>query len=142
MALLQEFRSAGEDWFDYEGGLKNDDFPAYVRWLQDGAQGIVQGDMVPWTALWLLNTSSQTLLGVSSLRHVLTLTWNIRAATWLHHSSNGAWQRPRHMDFSGDLKEAKVLGLNRVLMACERVIILRSAYYSKKWRQVGKGIHT
>ena len=73
IAMLHEFRAAGDPWFDTEPHLKTGDFAAYVDYLHKGALGVDLPDgYVPWTALWLLNTGTNELLGVSSLRHRLT----------------------------------------------------------------------
>jgi predicted acetyltransferase len=75
MEMVREFRHAGDGWFVTERHLNEDDFAAYVEYLQKGAQGIdLPEGYVPWTALWLVNKETGQLLGVSSLRHRLTPT--------------------------------------------------------------------
>ena len=77
MALVREFRALGERRFEGEPGLREDDFPTYLRWLQDGERGQAhddwfRGELVPWSSYWLVERGSDVPLGVSSLRHVLS----------------------------------------------------------------------
>ncbi len=77
MALVEEFRALGERRFEGEPGLRQDDFAAYVRWLQDGERGQAHddwfgGELVPWSSYWLVEKGSGVPLGVASLRHRLT----------------------------------------------------------------------
>src|SRR5678809_905032 len=72
MAMVEEFRANGENRFDSDYGLNKNDFPAYVRFLEDGARGIVPEGLVQWSAFWLMSHNNQSVIGVSSLRHRLS----------------------------------------------------------------------
>jgi predicted acetyltransferase len=69
MAMVDEFRAAGEHRFVDEDVLVRHGFAAYLDWLARGARGELEG-LAPWQALWAV--ADGRLLGVVSLRHPLT----------------------------------------------------------------------
>lgn len=70
MAMVDEFRAAGEHRFVNEDVLVQHGFAAYLDWLARGARGELDG-LAPWQALWAVDEDGR-LLGVASLRHPLT----------------------------------------------------------------------
>ena len=66
LAMATEIRAAGVSWFEGEPGLREGDFAAYVRWLQDGARGVAPNSMVPWTALWLVRRAGDSGRGLGT----------------------------------------------------------------------------
>lgn len=119
MAMVEEFRAAGETRFDTETGLDKNDFPAYVRFLENGARGIAPGGLVPWSAYWLMDHNSQTLVGVSSLRHTLSPFLKYRGG----HVGYAIRPSQRRRGYGTlilklTLEKAKQRGLERVLVVC------------------------
>ena len=119
MAMVEEFRANGENRFDSETGLNKNDFPAYVRFLEDGARGIVPEGLVPWSAFWLMGHNNQSVIGVSSLRP--------RLSPFLEYQGGhiGYAVRPSRrrqgygtLILQMTLEKAKQLGLERVLVVC------------------------
>lgn len=73
MAMVEEFQSFDEAHFIEEDVLVKDGFAKYVTWLHQGEQGKLSDQgLVPWSAYWAIDVNSNTLVGVSSLRHELS----------------------------------------------------------------------
>lgn len=45
--MTQEYRDAGDYWFEYESHMQERGFAFYIEWLQNGERGIVEDDLVP-----------------------------------------------------------------------------------------------
>lgn len=71
MAMVDEFLQAGEREYVQEDVLFDEGFVAYVDWLARGERGELDG-LVPWSAYWTVDMDSNTLIGISSLRHELS----------------------------------------------------------------------
>jgi len=124
MALVEEFRLAGERRFEGEPGLRDNDFPAYVRWLQDGERGQAhddwfRGDLVPWSSYWLVEQGSEIPLGVSSLRHRLSpflLRQGGHIGYAIRPSARGRGLGSAILRLT--LEKAREMQLGRVLLVC------------------------
>jgi predicted acetyltransferase len=119
--MVRDFREAGDGWFATEQHLNGDDFAAYVEYLQKGAQGVdLPEGYVPWTAMWLVNTTTGQLLGVSSLRHRLTPTLEEiggHIGYAIRPTQRGKGYGTAILSLS--LEEAKKLGLTHVQVHCD-----------------------
>ena len=122
-SMLQEYRDAGDDWFAYESHIQERGFASYVEWLQNGERGVVEdnaeSDLVPWTTLWL--TRGHSILGVSSIRHVLTPYLLLQGGN-IGYTIRPSQRRQGFGTFilSATLGEAKLLNLDEVLLVCEK----------------------
>ncbi|HEY5003761.1 MAG TPA: GNAT family N-acetyltransferase [Ktedonobacteraceae bacterium] len=71
IAMVREFLQTDESWFN-NFPLAQSDFPAFVRELEDEAQGInLPPGIVPQQTYWLLKDGA-TIVGESRLRPILT----------------------------------------------------------------------
>ncbi|HEY6542973.1 MAG TPA: GNAT family N-acetyltransferase [Ktedonobacteraceae bacterium] len=118
-AMVSEFLATGEAWFNnFELALA--DFSAFVRELQDEAQGIgLPPDVVPQQSYWLAN-EQQTLLGEIRLRPHLTPPFE------QHNGHIGYNTRPsqRGKGYATCmlflvLDEARQFGLSRVMLTID-----------------------
>jgi predicted acetyltransferase len=115
LEMAREFSSAGED--RYQDAL--DDFPAYIRRLLDGARGVgLAPGRAPYSTFWL--TSGRRLIGRSSLRHHLTADLTYEGG----HVGYDIRPSERRKGYGililrRTLEEARMLGLNRVLLTCD-----------------------
>ncbi len=111
---------AGEKRFQNDRDLIENNFPAYIRRLDEAARDIgLQPSYVPCTTFWLIADNGQ-ILGESRHRHWLT--------TSLEHEGGhiGYVIRPseRRKGYGTrilalTLEESGDLGLNRVLLTCD-----------------------
>lgn len=118
--MVEEFRAAGETHFNNEEGIKDNDFPAYVRWLQNGSQGIgLENGLVPWSAFWLMEPDSRSIIGVSSVRHRLSPFLEQRGGH-VGYAIRPSRRRQGYgkLILSLTLKEVKQLGLRHILLIC------------------------
>lgn len=117
---VEEFGAAEEDYIHGSGMKLTDDFSQFVQRLQDSAQGInLPKDWVPASTYWLVRDGR--VLGVSNLRHELT--------DFLRHEGGhiGYSVRPTErgkgyatLMVKLVLKKARQLGLERVLITCDK----------------------
>ena len=125
LSMAEEFWAkeswvAGEKRFPSDRDLIENNFPAYIRHLDEAARDIgLQLSFVPCTTFWLIANDTQ-ILGESRLRHRLT--------TSLEHEGGhiGYVIRPsgRRKGYGTrilalTLEKARDLGLNRVLLTCD-----------------------
>jgi predicted acetyltransferase len=120
LSLMEEFTAAGED--RYKGILKwaLGNFPAYVRHLEDMAQGMgLPPGYVPQTTFWLV-WDKGFILGTTRLRHHLTpalrqegghIGYNIRPL------QRGKGYGTRQLALT--LDKARQMGFSRVLVTCD-----------------------
>lgn len=118
LALLEEQKRAGEDYFESE--LSQKDFGAYIKKLAKESEGIdLPHGMVPMSTYWLVN-SAQMILGMSVMRHYLTPALE-------HHGGHiGYVIRPSQrnkgygtMILAQTLIRARLIGLRRVRITCD-----------------------
>ena len=120
LSMAEEFQAAGEERYQRRLALIRNDFPTYIRSLEDAYRGIgLKPGYVPGTTFWLVRNETQ-IIGESSLRHWLTLS--------LEHEGGhiGYAIRPseRRKGYGTrilalTLEKAGDLGLNRVLLTCD-----------------------
>lgn len=125
LSMAEEFWAkaswvAGENRFQNDRDLIENNFPAYIRRLDKENQSIgLKPGYVPSTTFWLAANNTQ-IIGESRLRHWLT--------TSLEHEGGhiGYVIRPSERQqgygtciLALTLEKAKDLGLNRVLLTCD-----------------------
>ena len=118
MAMVDEFRAAGEHRFVDEDVLMQHGFAAYLDWLARGARGELAG-MAPWQALWAVDEGGR-LLGVASLRHPLT-PWMTEFGGHVGYRVRPAERRrgigTRVLALA--LARAAALGVSEAIVVCE-----------------------
>lgn len=137
MALVREFRALGERRFEGEPGLRDDDFAAYVRWLQDGERGEAHddwfcGELVPWSSYWLMEQGSDVPLGVASLRHRLSpflLRQGGHIGYAIRPSARGRGLGSSILALT--LEKAREMKLGRVLLVCSAANIASARIIEK-----------
>ena len=120
LSMTEEFQAAGYERSQRDFDLIRNDFPAYIRRLDEASRDIgLKPGHVPSTTFWLVANSIQ-IIGESRLRHWLT--------TALEHEGGhiGYAIRPseRRKGYGTcilalTLEKARDLGLNRVLLTCD-----------------------
>jgi predicted acetyltransferase len=118
-AMVREFMATDEAWFT-NFPLALEDFPAFVRELEDEARGInLPPDVVPQQTYWLVKDGA-TVLGEIRLRPQLTEPFE------LHHGHIGYNVRPsqRGQGYATRmlalvLEKAREQGLARVMLTIE-----------------------
>lgn len=71
-AFAEEFHAVGSHWYMNELQLMHQDFPAYLKRLQQNARGEdLPHGWVPQDEYWLVDTISGAVLGAIRLRHGL-----------------------------------------------------------------------
>jgi predicted acetyltransferase len=120
LSMTEEFQAAGYERSQRDFDLIRNDFPAYIRRLDEASRDIgLKPGHVPSTTFWLVANSIQ-IIGESRLRHWLT--------TALEHEGGhiGYAIRPseRRKGYGTcilalTLEKAGDLGLNRVLLTCD-----------------------
>ena len=120
LALVADVQASGDGWFDGAPGLREGNFPAYVRWLQEGERGAVPEGMVPWTALWLTRRGERSILGMASLRHRLT-PYLLEQAGHIGYIVRPSQRRRGYGKrlLALTLQEARLIGIERALLVCE-----------------------
>lgn len=118
MAMVDEFMEVGEREYVYEDVLFGEGFAQYVDWLSRGERGELDG-LSPWSAYWAVDSSSGSLVGISSLRH--------RLSPWMSQFGGhiGYRVRPsmRRMGIGTNLLQLTLLqasarGIARALVVC------------------------
>ena len=120
VAMVREFLETDEEWFN-NFPLALEDFPAFVRELEDEAQGIdLPPGVVPQQTFWLVN-KEQNVLGEIRLRPVLTPPFE------QHNGHIGYNIRPSQRgkgyatcQLALVLDEARSQGLTRVMLTIDR----------------------
>ena len=119
-SMVEEFRAAGEERSQQDLDLIQNDFPAYVRRLDDAARGIglKPGD-VPCTTFWLVTNDTQ-IFGESRLRHWLTPSLEHEAGN-IGYAIRPSERRKGYGTriLALTLEKARDLGLDRVLLTCD-----------------------
>ena len=120
LALVEEFRTAGESRHENLPELMRRGFGSYIRHLQDMAEGKrLPHGFVRSTTFWLVVDGSK-LVGESRLRHYLTRALkkeggHIGYATRPSERRKGYGTRILALT----LEKARELGLKRVLVTCD-----------------------
>lgn len=118
LALLDEQKQVGEDYFESE--LSQKDFDAYIQKLTQESKDLdLSPGIVPMNTFWLVN-SAQTILGMSVLRHYLTPALE-------HHGGHiGYVIRPSQRNkgygtliLALTLAKARLFRLRRVRITCD-----------------------
>jgi predicted acetyltransferase len=118
--MAADYAAAGEDRYQLEPELVNDDFVGYIRYLRRVVQGIGLGaDRVPWSTFWTVRDSI-TILGVVRLRHRLTPTLQIEGG----HIGYDIRPSERNKGYGTaqlalTLEKAREWGLQQVLVTCD-----------------------
>ena len=120
LSVTEEFRAAGYERAQRDFDFIRNDFPAYIRRLNETNQSIgLKPGYVPTTTFWLVVNGAQ-IIGESRLRHWLT--------TALEHEGGHIGYAIRPSDrrkgygtciLALTLEKAGDLGLNRVLLTCD-----------------------
>ena len=120
MEYVEEYCEAEEDYIHGSGAKLTDDFGQFVQMLRDYAEGInLPEGWVPASTYWLVRDGR--VLGVSNLRHDLT--------EFLRHEGGHIGYSVRPTERGKDyatlmvqmvLEKAKELGLERVLITCDK----------------------
>jgi predicted acetyltransferase len=117
MAMVDEFRAAGEQRYVDEDVLVRHGFATYLDWLARGARGELAG-MAPWQALWAVEDGR--LLGIASLRHPLT-PWMAEFGGHIGYRVRPAERRrgvgARMLALA--LERAAALGVAEAIIVCE-----------------------
>jgi predicted acetyltransferase len=118
MAMTAEFRQAGEGHFVDEPVLVTNGFRAYLRWLEAGERGEVEG-LVPWSAYWAWDRDTRRIVGVSSLRCDLS-PWMAEYGGHVGYRVRPTARRrgigTRILELT--LQEARKRGIERALIVC------------------------
>lgn len=118
--MLAEWDATGEKKIPWVIGLDSSDFAAYVQVLIDESNGIVQKEnFVPSSTFWLVD-SSNTILGVSNLRHYL----NDRLQKIGGHIGYGITPSHRRKGYATKILELSLVecrkrGIEKALVTCE-----------------------
>ena len=73
LAMIEDFRLAGEDRYRHVAEVARRDFPTYVRGLLEAAKGIgLRPGWVPYTIFWMVGPGAPLVVGSVQLRHWLT----------------------------------------------------------------------
>jgi predicted acetyltransferase len=118
MALVEEFRAAGEHRFVDEDVLVREGFAAYLAWLERGTRGEVPG-CVPWRSLWAFEPGGR-LVGLASLRHPLD-GWMTEFGGHIGYRVRPA-ERRRGVGtriLAAALARAAALGIAQAIVVCE-----------------------
>lgn len=111
---------AGEKRFQNDRDLIENNFPAYIRRLDEAARDIgLQPGFVPCTTFWLIANDGQ-ILGESRLRHWLTNSLEYEGGHIgyvIRPSDRRKGYGTRILALT--LEKARDLGLNRVLLTCD-----------------------
>ncbi len=125
LAMIEDFRLAGEDRYRNVAEVARHDFPTYVQHLQDAARGIgLRPDWVPYTIFWMVGPGAPLVIGSVQLRHRLTpalekegghIGYNITPSR--RRQGLGTLQLALALDEVRNRHDA--LGLDRVLITCD-----------------------
>ena len=116
-SMAEEFRAAGEERSQHD--LIRNDFPAYIRRLDEAARGIglKPGD-VPCTTFWLVANNTQ-IIGESRLRHWLPSLEHEAGNIGYAIRPSGRRKGYGTRILALTLEKVRDLGLNRVLLTCD-----------------------
>ncbi len=122
LAMVEEFHSVGEDRaLRHQLELLTRDFETYVQRLQEMARGIgLKPGWVPQTTFWSVEPGLPLIIGTLQLRHWLTPALEKRGGHIgyaITPSRRGQGYGTRQLALG--LKEARALGLTRVLITCD-----------------------
>ncbi len=119
LAMVEEYRAAGDERYQYVRGGTTADFAGYVRRLEDASRGLgLHQGYVPQTTFWLVR--GRRLLGVSRLRHHLTPSLEVEGG----HIGYDVRPSERRKGYGTlllalTLPKARELGIGRVLVTCD-----------------------
>ena len=120
LLTTEEFWVAGYERAQRDFDLIRNDFPAYIRHLDEASRdiGLKPGD-VPCTTVWLIANDTH-ILGESRLRHWLTPSLEHEAGH-IGYAIRPSERRKGHGThiLALTLAKARDLGLNHVLLTCD-----------------------
>lgn len=122
IAVVEEFRDAGETLIPWVMGLPYEEFGQLLQLLEENERGInLRPGYAPHSCYWLLDLKRQKIVGVSNLRHRLTPYLEKRGG----HIGYGIAPSERQRGFATTilaktLGEAKALGIKKVLITCTK----------------------
>ena len=121
-AMMLEWQATGERLVPYSlNYYSHKDFSDYVQRLHDGSRSVgLPGGFVAWSTFWLTN-AKDTLLGCIDIRHQL----NEQLLQEGGHIGFGIRPSRRRNGYGAmmlrlGLKEAQKLGLQKVLLTCDK----------------------
>lgn len=120
-SLIEEFRKRGDDLVPWVLAEVGGDFAEYVTRLEQYSRGFgLPKGFVPTTTLWLVDGSDE-IVAVSSLRHELTPS----LLDYGGHIGFGVRPGARRQGYAteilrGTLMEARTLGIDKVLLTCDK----------------------
>lgn len=121
LAMLKDYRQAGEARYDYLDITTKADFKPYVRRLREVAKGIgLRPGWVPQTSFWLVEPGAPLIIGTLQLRHWLTPALEREGGHIgysITPSRRGQGYGTRQLALG--LEKARELGLDRVLVTCD-----------------------
>lgn len=119
LAMIDDYRAAGERPYQRFRQMVIDNFPEYVRRLERASQGIgLPAGRVPQTTFWLLR--ARTIIGNSSLRHYLNPGLE-REGGHIGYDVRPSERRKGYgtLLLELTLDKARERGLRRVLVTCD-----------------------
>jgi predicted acetyltransferase len=120
LAMVEEYREAGELYHHADRQRLADDFTGYVGRLEATSRGSgLPPGHVPWTTLWLVR--DRTIVGTSRLRHTLTPDLE-QEGGHIGYDIRPSERRKGYgtLILTLTLDKAKELGLKRALLTCDR----------------------
>lgn len=119
LAMVDDYRAAGEERYQHLRPRVVRDFAGYIRQLEDALRGVgLEPGMVSQTTFWLVR--GRTIVGTSRLRHYLTPELE-REGGHIGYDVRPAERRKGHgtLLLALTLEQARKLGLRRVLVTCD-----------------------
>lgn len=119
--MMDEWRATGEDITPYSiSRLPTNPFLAHLDGYAEEEKGILYGG-VPATTFWAYNDACEKIVGAINIRHWL----NDRLLKYSGHIGAGIRPSERRKGYASKmialaLFECKVMGLDRVLMVCDK----------------------
>jgi predicted acetyltransferase len=121
LAMIQDYRRAGESRYQYLNDLVKADFESYVRRLREVKRGVgLRKGWVPYTTYWSVLRVSPVIVGVAHLRHRLTPDLRKEGGHIgyaITPSLRGRGYGTRQLALV--LAKARARGLDRVLVTCD-----------------------
>lgn len=122
IAVVEEFRAAGEALIPWVMDLPYQDFQQLLQLLEENERGVnLKAGFAPHTCYWLLDAKRQKVVGVSNLRHRLTPYLEKRGG----HIGYGVAPSERQKGYATailakTLEQAVDLGLKKALITCNK----------------------
>ena len=121
LSLVDEFRERGEPLIPFTLKFPADDFPAFLKRLEDCARGSeIAAGFVAHETFWLVDGDGK-VLGVANLRHMLTDALRKSGGHIGFGIRPSARRRGHASRILGEaLIKAKERGISRVLLTCHK----------------------